>query len=198
MFHSIINRSSTIVLDDIKIRLISSQDVAKITTYYQKNRDFLKAWEPTRNELFFLELGWQKRVEQIATLHRHEMAFYFVIEDRSTDEIIGVINYSNLVKFPFHACHVGYSLDQDYQGRAIMRRALKETVNWMFEVKGFHRIMAAYMPHNKRSASVLHSVGFEEEGLAKAYLLIDGKWQDHVLTSLINQQWTAPATWSAT
>lgn len=147
---------------------------------------------------FFQSSVGKKRVEQIATLHRHEMAFYFVIEDRSTDEIIGVINYSNLVKFPLHACHVGYSLDQDYQGRAIMRRSLKETVNWMFEVKGFHRIMAAYMPHNKRSASVLHSVGFEEEGLAKAYLLIDGKWQDHVLTSLINQQWTAPATWSAT
>jgi ribosomal-protein-alanine N-acetyltransferase len=72
-----------------------------------------------------------------------------------------------------------------------MRRALKTACQWMFAEKGLHRIMAAYIPRNVRSANVLESLGFEKEGLAKQYLLIDGQWQDHVLTSLINQQWKA-------
>lgn len=183
-------------LDDIKIRLLSGNDVVKMARYYQKNRDYLKAWEPVRDELFFSELGWKKRIDQVLSLHRHELAFNFVIEDPCTDRIIGVINFSHLVKFPFHACHVGYSLDEAYQGRAIMRRALQKTTQWMFEEKGFHRIMAAYMPHNQKSGKVLAAVGFEKEGMAKAYLLIDGQWQDHILTALINSAWTAPTPWS--
>ncbi|MDG2718812.1 30S ribosomal protein S5 alanine N-acetyltransferase, partial [Vibrio parahaemolyticus] len=51
------------------------------------------------------------------------------------------------------------------------------------------RIQAGYMPHNKRSEAVLEHVGFNREGYAKDYLLINGEWQDHVLTSLINPNW---------
>lgn len=53
-----------------------------------------------------------------------------------------------------------------------------------------HRIMANYMPHNQRSGNLLTRLGFEREGYAKKYLLIDGTWQDHVLTALMNEQWT--------
>jgi len=53
-----------------------------------------------------------------------------------------------------------------------------------------HRIMANYMPHNARSGDLLARLGFQKEGYAKDYLLIDGRWQDHVLTSLTAPDWT--------
>ncbi len=52
-----------------------------------------------------------------------------------------------------------------------------------------HRIAASYMPHNKRSEAVLKHMGFEREGFAKDYLLINGKWEDHILTALHNPNW---------
>ncbi|BBC42437.1 hypothetical protein PDPE_1-03278 [Photobacterium damselae subsp. piscicida] len=36
MFHSIINRSSTIVVDELKIRLVTCKDAENIAIYYQK------------------------------------------------------------------------------------------------------------------------------------------------------------------
>jgi ribosomal-protein-alanine N-acetyltransferase len=45
--------------------------------------------------------------------------------------------------------------------------------------------MANYMPSNVRSASLLSRLGFEREGYARAYLFINGKWEDMVLTSLV-------------
>ena len=51
--------------------------------------------------------------------------------------------------------------------------------------------MANDMPHNKRSGDLLARLGFEKEGYAKDYLLIDGEWRDHVLTALTTSQWTA-------
>ena len=48
--------------------------------------------------------------------------------------------------------------------------------------------MANYMPSNKRSGQLLDRLGFQKEGVAKSYLKIAGKWEDHVLTSLVNKQ----------
>jgi [ribosomal protein S5]-alanine N-acetyltransferase len=42
------------------------------------------------------------------------------------------------------------------------------------------------MPANTRSARLLERLGFEREGMARAYLKIADKWEDHVLTARIN------------
>lgn len=46
--------------------------------------------------------------------------------------------------------------------------------------------MASHLPRNLRSAALLASLGFEREGYARSYLRIDGKWEDMILSSLIN------------
>jgi ribosomal-protein-alanine N-acetyltransferase len=49
--------------------------------------------------------------------------------------------------------------------------------------------MANYMPHNRRSGNVLKRAGFVVEGYARDYLMINGKWEDHIFTSLTNPHW---------
>ncbi|RQM45250.1 GNAT family N-acetyltransferase, partial [Aeromonas caviae] len=55
-----------------------------------------------------------------------------------------------------------------------------------FRERGLHRIMASYMPANLRSGALLERLGFEQAGYARDYLMINGRWEDHVLTALIN------------
>jgi ribosomal-protein-alanine N-acetyltransferase len=109
--------------------------------------------------------------------------------DADSDEMLGTISFSNISRFPFYACNVGYSLAEQAQGKQIMTRALKMACDYMFNEQNLHRVMASYMPHNKRSEAVLQRLGFVHEGQAKDYLLIDGQWQDHNLTSLVNPNW---------
>lgn len=71
-----------------------------------------------------------------------------------------------------------------------MYEALQPALRYMQRQQRMHRIMANYMPHNQRSGNLLARLGFVREGYAKNYLLIDGKWQDHVLTALTNNDWT--------
>ena len=70
-----------------------------------------------------------------------------------------------------------------------MHEALSLLIEFAFSDLCLHRIMANYMPRNKRSAALLERLGFMREGLAKNYLLINGIWEDHVLTSLTNVHW---------
>ena len=37
----------------------------------------------------------------------------------------------------------------------------------------------------------MERLGFQEEGRARGYLKIDGRWQDHVLFGLLEEDWLA-------
>jgi ribosomal-protein-alanine N-acetyltransferase len=105
------------------------------------------------------------------------------------DEVIGVCNYTNIVRGTFQSCHLGYALASRYEGSGLMYEALTLTIDYMFREMGLHRIMAGYLPRNERSGALLARLGFEKEGYARRYLKINGIWEDHVLTSLINEDY---------
>ena len=175
--------------DDIILRTAEPTDGQLISDYFIANRDFLREWEPKREDAFFSEAGWTQRLIKLNELHRMGLGYYLIILDSNSGEMLGTISFSNISRFPFYACNVGYSLSQTAQGRGVMTRALRMAVEYMFSIQNLHRIMAGYMPRNKRSESVLKRLEFTQEGLAKDYLLINGKWEDHVLTSLTNANW---------
>jgi ribosomal-protein-alanine N-acetyltransferase len=46
-------------------------------------------------------------------------------------------------------------------------------------------VEAACIPTNAASQGVLIKAGFENEGLARDYLKINGSWRDHLLFGLV-------------
>ncbi|MBU6455639.1 MAG: GNAT family N-acetyltransferase, partial [Cyanobacteria bacterium REEB67] len=83
----------------------------------------------------------------------------------------------------------GYSIDQEREGKGMMKEALQSVITYGFTAMNLHRIMANYQPENGKSGGLLRSLGFNVEGYARDYLLIDGKWRDHILTSISNPNW---------
>ncbi|MFT6056065.1 MAG: ribosomal-protein-alanine N-acetyltransferase [Pseudohongiellaceae bacterium] len=111
---------------------------------------------------------------------------HFIGTDDTQSYVIGTCSLSNIVRGVFMACHIGYSCAERYEGQGFMKKIVKHAVSYSFDELKLHRIMANYMPVNDRSGGLLNNLGFQQEGLAKEYLLINGKWEDHVLTSLLN------------
>lgn len=67
-----------------------------------------------------------------------------------------------------------------------MSKVCEAAIEYAFGQLDLNRIMANYMPCNERSGGLLKKLGFSKEGLARKYLKINGRWEDHVLTSLLN------------
>ncbi len=177
--------------DRLVVRLVHERDAWRLADYYAENRDFLKPWEPVRDESHCYPSGWQARLSMINELHKQVNAFYFAFLDPDETEIRAVANFSNIVRGAFHACYLGYSLGAKWQGQGLMHEGLQSAIRYMQRQQRMHRIMANYMPHNQRSGNLLARLGFEKEGYARKYLLIDGEWQDHILTALTWDEWTA-------
>lgn len=150
------------------------------------NRDYLKTWEPRRPEEFFTLDFWGRQLRHVVQDYHDGNSLCLVIMDKSDAVVMGVCNFTNIVRGTFLACQLGYALAEKHQGQGVMFEALTQAVDFVFRQMGLHRIMAAYMPRNARSGRLLQRLQFVEEGKAIKYLNIDGRWEDHVLTSLVN------------
>jgi ribosomal-protein-alanine N-acetyltransferase len=172
------------------IRMADYRDASEIARYYSHNRAFLQSFEPTRPEEFFSEAFWRSQTEHnlIEFTHDHSLRL-FVFEQTHPKTVVGVVNFSQIFRDPFHACVLGYSLAEVKQGQGYMYETLSAAIDYMFAEQNFHRIMANYMPRNQRSGNLLRRLGFTVEGYARDYLQINGKWEDHILTSLSNLNW---------
>lgn len=177
----------------VYLRLASAGDILEIVDYYRRNRDALKAVEPHRPDAFYDLPYWQLAIKEIRHEFRHDTGVRFIIRKKDDDTFLGLINFTGIERGTLQSCRVGYSLDRAHQGQGYMTEALSVAVKYMFHEKELHRVQAAYLPENIASKRVLEKVGFQAIGLAPAYLLIDGQWRDHHLSSIINPFWQHPS-----
>ena len=66
-----------------------------------------------------------------------------------------------------------------------MHEALKVLLPSLFVDLRLNRIEAATLEENSASRNLLKKTGFKKEGLLRQYLKINGNWRDHILYSLI-------------
>ncbi len=172
------------------LRLPCLDDVPAIIRYYTENKVHLAPFEPLKFSGFYTESYWCEQVkEALAHFSTDRSLRLFLFEKENESVIIGSINFRNFVRGVFQSCTLGYSLAEASQGKGYMTDALTVAISYVFAELNMHRIMASYIPHNQRSARLLKRLEFVVEGYARDYLLIDGQWQDHILTSLINHNW---------
>ncbi len=181
----------------LELRLAAVPDAAAITRYVNENRDFLAPWEPERTSYYYSELFWRAQVirdrrsaEEERALRLWLFAHPEAVANFPSGEVVGAINIANIVRGAGHFATLGYALAEKSQGAGLMREALEAVIACAWGPMGLHRLQANYLPRNERSGGLLRRLGFAPEGYARDYLLINGKWEDHILTSLTNPGWS--------
>ena len=169
-------------------RLLEPHEATLMCSFRRENKTHLEKWEPLRKPAFFTESFWQAQLRVQLRDFREGVSTNFCILDRDEVSIVGVCNYTNIVRGTFQSCQLGYAVSKRHEGQGLMEEALLQTNDFIFSELGLHRIMAAYLPHNHRSGSLLSKLGFKKEGFAEKYLKINGVWEDHVLTSKIKDR----------
>lgn len=174
------------------LRLGTKEDVSKIINYFYQNQEHLAPWQPLWHSNFLTQEFWQEQVERNFKEFQYDHSLkLFILKTTYSTEIIGQVNFNNFVRGAAQFCYLGYSLAEIEQGKGYMAEALQVAINYVFKELNMHRVMANYIPYNQRSGNVLKRLGFVVEGYARDYLLINGRWQDHILTSLTNKDWQA-------
>jgi ribosomal-protein-alanine N-acetyltransferase len=171
----------------LTVRLPQAADVPGIISYYGDNREHLQPFSPTFAPDFLDQAMWLEQVRIRTREHSAGESFRAFLFARAVPgRIVGNLNLTQVHRGALQSCVLGYNLARDEQGKGYMTEAVKVAVAFAFESWRLHRVTANHMPRNARSAAVLRRCGFHVEGVAPAYLLINGRWEDHVLTAIVN------------
>lgn len=169
------------------LKALRPHDAELALQYYQRNKTFLAEWEPVREDAFYtLEHQRELIKQEQADLESGRMLRLWLFKKGEESRTIGMIGFTNIVRGAFLSCFLGYKLDGAETGKGYMTEALHKGVSIIFEEYGLHRIEANIMPRNRASLRVVERLGFEKEGLSRAYLRINGAWEDHVHMVLLN------------
>lgn len=160
-------------------------DYAQWAELRDHSRAHLMPWEPqwSRDELS--RWAYRRRLRYYQRDQREDLGYAFFIFNAADARLMGGLTLSNVRRGVTQASALGYWLGAPFTGCGHMRHAVALAAEFAFDELRLHRLEAACLPTNGASISVLRANGFQEEGLARSYLKINGEWRDHLLFALL-------------
>lgn len=150
-----------------------------------ESRDFLVPWEPTWAYDALTRSAFRRRLRMYRAEMRQGIGYSFLIFRQSDEVLLGGITLSNVRRGVAQTASLGYWVGAPFSQQGYMTEAIACILRFAFKDLGLHRVEAACLEANVASKSLLRKSGFREEGFARGYLRINGRWQDHVLFALL-------------
>jgi [ribosomal protein S5]-alanine N-acetyltransferase len=144
----------------------------------------LQPFEPAWASDELSRWAFRRRLRQYARDLADDASYPLFIVSPTSGTLYGGITLSNVRRGVAQTASIGYWIGAKHAGQGLMSDALLSVLPFAFDHLRLHRLEAACLPHNAASMRVLEKAGFQQEGLARQYLRINGSWQDHVLFAL--------------
>ncbi len=107
--------------------------------------------------------------------------------------MVGMFALNEIVRGVAQSAHAAWQVSTGFVGRGYGTEGVRAILDFAFaqppEGLALHRVQASIMPANAASLRIAEKVGFRREGIARAYLKIAGRWEDHVLHALLSEEW---------
>ncbi|WP_377846273.1 GNAT family N-acetyltransferase [Bosea sp. UC22_33] len=171
---------------NLYLRAPQASDHAAWAVLRMESREFLTPWEPTWNEDDLMRASFRLRAKRAAREISTDEAYSLFIFETETETLLGGLTLGLIRRGVAQACTLGYWMGRRHSGRGHMTEAVRGAVRFAFSDLALHRVEAACLPNNEPSRRLLERVGFQHEGLARAYLKINGNWADHLLYGVLS------------
>ncbi|MEM1345278.1 MAG: GNAT family protein [Pseudomonadota bacterium] len=147
----------------------------------RESRAFLVPWEPLWARDHLTSRAFRNRVAWAERAIRQNEAMPLFLVRREDGQILGGITLSNIRRQPSQAATLGYWTGEPFTRQGYMSEALAAVRDYAFSTLDLSRLEAACLPDNTASRRLLERCLFKYEGVAQAYLQINGRWRNHVL-----------------
>ena len=171
--------------EGVYLRSPEMRDFEQWAALRHLSRDFLTPWEPTWPSDDLTRASFRRRLRRHASEIENDEAYPFLIFRDGDDALLGGLTFGQIKRGVAQAATLGYWMGEPFAGKGLMARAVRAATSFAFATLRLHRVEAACLPHNDHSIQLLTRSNFQQEGLARSYLRINGLWQDHLLFALL-------------
>lgn len=113
----------------------------------------------------------------------------FLVFRREDHALVGVFNFSEIVRGAFCSTYLGYFGFALCAGQGYMTEGMALALDVAFRKLGLHRVEVNIQPTNARSLALAQRIGFTREGYSRRYVKIGGRWRDHERYAMLAEDW---------
>lgn len=172
--------------DGFYLRPAEMRDYQQWADLRERSRAFLTPWEPVWPVDDLTRAAFRRRLRRITEEIERDEAYPFFLFRESDHALLGGLTLGQIRRGVAQAATLGYWMGEDHAGQGHMSQAVRAALVHAFGPMRLHRVEAACIPTNTSSAKLLERCGFVREGYARAYLRINGAWQDHILFAILS------------
>ncbi|TYK52346.1 GNAT family N-acetyltransferase [Actinomadura decatromicini] len=164
------------VRSEVRLRVVQMADAEALAALYAENRDYLRPWEPVRDDAYFTVDGQRDNLQRLVEAYATGEMWPGVI--LLEGEIAGRITLNNVLRGPLQSCFLGYWVARAHAGRGVATEAVRRALDVAFGDLRLHRVEAFTRVDNHASQRVLERNGFTVVGTARRHIHLDGRWHD--------------------
>jgi ribosomal-protein-alanine N-acetyltransferase len=174
--------------DRLTIRDLSIIDLENHHELMSNNNVMYYLQDIKRNSIKESEEDLNKTIND--TNSKDRKYYFFLIENKTTNEFIGEIGYTVLNNTLFgKLVDLGYFINEKYWNKGYTTEALGRVIEFAFKENNVYRIKTGCIKENIGSEKVMQKNGFIKEGEFKEYVFHDGKLKDRVQYRLLKNEW---------
>jgi ribosomal-protein-serine acetyltransferase len=177
------NKNTDIVIDStLELRVRQTEDAAAIFVLIDKNRNYLKEWLP-----------WVDSTKSVkdtegyiqSCLNASPIIDFGIWYD---NQWVGSVGFHQIDQTNKKA-DLGYWLAESFTGKGIVSKSVKALIKYGFTELSLNRITITAAPENTKSRGIPERLGFVREGTLRQSELVNGKYLDGVIYSLLKSEW---------
>jgi ribosomal-protein-serine acetyltransferase len=164
-----------------ELRLLDLRDSDELFALADANRDHLRPWLPW--------IAWTHSAADVKKFIRMALKQFsegdgFHAGIQLDGKLAGCIG---LHKVDWQNRHValGYWLSRDWEGRGLITEATRAVTHHCFDNLALERVEIRAATQNARSRAVPERLGFTLEGTLRRIQIVDGRWLDNVVYSML-------------
>ncbi|HMY75459.1 MAG TPA: GNAT family protein, partial [Blastocatellia bacterium] len=174
------------VNDEIEIRMLEESDAETVFAAVDRNREHLREW-----------LIWVDRTDspEVTRQYIHDSKLRYENKEMMSGgiwlngEYVGAIG---VVVYEWHnqMLELGYWLSADQQGKGIITKVVTAMIDHAFNDLGLNRVEIHCADGNLRSRAIPERLGFHQDGVMRQGGLLNGKFVDKVIYSMLADEWS--------
>lgn len=174
------------------LRPLALTDRAAFIGAHRESAEHLRPWLPARPPAQTWAAFWQAQLARAADGLRTGEACRLVAVARDTGALAGCFNLNNIARGVAQWADAGWHVFVGHTGKGLATEGVNALLDLAFARPplglGLHRVVANVIPANGASLRVAEKCGFRREGVGRRMLLIDARWQDHVLHAKLAEE----------
>lgn len=172
--------------DGVTISLLEPSHAEQLCRTINENLAYLSDWIPLPNPYNFSDAV--TFIKSSMGLHYNTNGFHVAIW--LNGELIGSAGFHSFDRHNYKT-DMGYWISQKHQGKGIITKVVKKLIEMAFVKYGMNRVEIQAASQNFKSQAVPKRLGFKQDGILRSYSVINGKFLDMVVFSLLRSEWEA-------